>query len=283
MGPYGICIARVGDDIYASPTVQPSELATFRRRSRNVQLQHRSTKHGSTFSLKTAVPVPAGDGTGRGLPGDGRRRRGSGERPLSELVIEGLRASVGGKEKLRGVDLTVASGQVHRSWPERLGEVHSFPRHCRPSRVRDHLGHDHPGRGRPTCDASLYNVRARALPRPAVPDRSSRGELARPLGEAFTASGRDAAKIPALLADEARSVGFDESFLSRPLNVDLSGERKRDQVLQLGVADRASRSWTRSIPGSTLMRCGRWRGVSRARTGRWDRRTGDNPLPAAPL
>jgi Fe-S cluster assembly ATP-binding protein len=56
------------------------------------------------------------------------------------------------------------------------------------------------------------------------------------LGEAFTASGRDAAKIPALLAAEARSVGFDESFLSRPLNVDLSGgERKRNEVLQLGV------------------------------------------------
>jgi Fe-S cluster assembly ATP-binding protein len=56
------------------------------------------------------------------------------------------------------------------------------------------------------------------------------------LGEAFAASGRDPTKIPALLAAEARGVGFDESFLSRPLNVDLSGgERKRNEVLQLGV------------------------------------------------
>ncbi len=56
------------------------------------------------------------------------------------------------------------------------------------------------------------------------------------LGEAFQASGRDRARVPALLAAEARAVGFDESFLSRPLNVDLSGgERKRNEIVQLGV------------------------------------------------
>ena len=32
---------------------------------------------------------------------------------MSELLIEGLHASVGGKEILRGVDLAIASGQVH--------------------------------------------------------------------------------------------------------------------------------------------------------------------------
>src|SRR5262245_64549511 len=32
---------------------------------------------------------------------------------MAELVIEGLRASVGGTEILRGVDLRVASGEVH--------------------------------------------------------------------------------------------------------------------------------------------------------------------------
>ena len=32
---------------------------------------------------------------------------------MSELVIEGLHAGVGGREILRGVDLTVRSGEVH--------------------------------------------------------------------------------------------------------------------------------------------------------------------------
>jgi Fe-S cluster assembly ATP-binding protein len=38
------------------------------------------------------------------------------------------------------------------------------------------------------------------------------------------------------LHEEARRIGFDERFLDRPLNVDLSGgERKRNETLQLGV------------------------------------------------
>ena len=38
------------------------------------------------------------------------------------------------------------------------------------------------------------------------------------------------------LADEAERIGFDEQFLSRPLNVDLSGgEKKRNETLQLAV------------------------------------------------
>lgn len=38
------------------------------------------------------------------------------------------------------------------------------------------------------------------------------------------------------LHTEARRIGFDERFLDRPLNVDLSGgERKRNEILQMGV------------------------------------------------
>ena len=156
---------------------------------------------------------------------------------MSELVIAGLRASVGGKEILRGVDLTVASGQVHAVMgPNGSGKS-----------TLSHVIAGRPGyeiiSGTITLDGADLLVmpawqRARAglflaLQYPIeVPGVS----LVAALGEAFTASGRDAAKIPALLAAEARSVGFDESFLSRPLNVDLSGgERKRNEVLQLGV------------------------------------------------
>jgi Fe-S cluster assembly ATP-binding protein len=156
---------------------------------------------------------------------------------VSELLITGLHASVGGKEILRGVDLAIASGQVHAVMgPNGSGKS-----------TLSHVIAGRPGyeiiSGTITLDgADLLAMpawqRARAglflaLQYPIeVPGVS----LVAALGEAFTASGRDAAKIPALLAAEARSVGFDESFLSRPLNVDLSGgERKRNEVLQLGV------------------------------------------------
>jgi Fe-S cluster assembly ATP-binding protein len=56
------------------------------------------------------------------------------------------------------------------------------------------------------------------------------------LEEAFAAGGRDRAEVPALVGAEAARIGFDERFLTRPLNVDLSGgEKKRNETLQLGV------------------------------------------------
>jgi Fe-S cluster assembly ATP-binding protein len=56
------------------------------------------------------------------------------------------------------------------------------------------------------------------------------------LGEAFAAAGRDPREVTARLGEEADRVGLDRRFLDRPLNVDLSGgERKRNEVLQLGV------------------------------------------------
>ena len=56
------------------------------------------------------------------------------------------------------------------------------------------------------------------------------------LSEAFAAMGRDPAQVPALVAAEAGRVGFDESFLARALNVDLSGgERKRCEIVQMGA------------------------------------------------
>src|SRR6516162_7571719 len=56
------------------------------------------------------------------------------------------------------------------------------------------------------------------------------------LSESFRAGGRDPAEVPARLTEEAARVGFEERFLSRSLNVDLSGgERKRDETVQLGV------------------------------------------------
>ncbi len=60
--------------------------------------------------------------------------------------------------------------------------------------------------------------------------------LADVLTESLRAGGRDRARCRSWSAAEAARVGFDERFLSRPLNVDLSGgERKRNETVQLGV------------------------------------------------
>jgi len=144
---------------------------------------------------------------------------------------------VGGKEILRGVDLAVASGQVHAVMgPNGSGKS-----------TLSHVIAGRPGYEIISGTISLDGADVLAMP---AWERARAGlflalqypievpgvSLVDALGEAFTASGRDSAKIPALLAAEARGVGFDESLLSRPLNVDLSGgERKRNEVLQLGV------------------------------------------------
>lgn len=62
--------------------------------------------------------------------------------------------------------------------------------------------------------------------------------LAEALTEALRAAGRleDAELVATAAAEEAARIGFDQRFLARPLNVDLSGgEKKRNETLQLGV------------------------------------------------
>src|SRR5205814_5168107 len=62
------------------------------------------------------------------------------------------------------------------------------------------------------------------------------GSLEEAMSEALRTLGRDAGEARELLRTEADRIGFDSQFLSRPLNVDLSGgERKRNETLQLGV------------------------------------------------
>jgi Fe-S cluster assembly ATP-binding protein len=53
---------------------------------------------------------------------------------------------------------------------------------------------------------------------------------------AIRANGGDPADVRDRMVAEAERIGFDERFLARPLNVDLSGgEQKRNETLQLGV------------------------------------------------
>lgn len=156
---------------------------------------------------------------------------------MSELVIEGLHASVAGKEILRGVELRVGSGEVHALMgPNGSGK----------STLSHVLA------GRPGYEVTAGSVRldgTELLGRTAW-ERAQAGlflALQYPievpgvsvfdaLGEAMEVAGRDRATVQELVGAEASRVGLDQGVLSRPLNVDLSGgERKRNEVLQLAV------------------------------------------------
>src|ERR1700694_2578864 len=156
---------------------------------------------------------------------------------MSVLRIEGLRAGIPGREILRGVDLEVRSGEVHAVMgPNGSGKS-----------TLSHVLMGKPGYevlagsvtldglellGLPTWErarAGLFLALQYPIEVPGV-------SLEDALGEAFAASGRDRSEVRALVAAEAVRVGFDERFLSRPLNVDLSGgEKKRNETVQLGV------------------------------------------------
>lgn len=156
---------------------------------------------------------------------------------MSSLIIEGLTASAGGQEILTGVDLEVGSGEVHAVMgPNGSGKS-----------TLSHVLMGRPGYSVTGGRVTLDGVELLGLP---TWERAQAGlflgmqypievpgvSLADTLGEALVAAGRDRSAVVALTVSEAARVGFDERFLSRPLNVDLSGgERKRNETVQMGV------------------------------------------------
>ncbi|MGH9066639.1 MAG: Fe-S cluster assembly ATPase SufC [Acidimicrobiales bacterium] len=156
---------------------------------------------------------------------------------MSVLSVTGLRAGIPGVEILSGVDLEVRSGEVHAVMgPNGSGKS-----------TLSHVLMGRPGYQILGGSVTLDGMDLLALP---TWKRAQAGlflalqypievpgvGLSDTLAEAFAASGRDRSEVPALVTAEAARIGFDEQFLSRPLNVDLSGgEKKRNETLQLGV------------------------------------------------
>jgi Fe-S cluster assembly ATP-binding protein len=156
---------------------------------------------------------------------------------MSQLTITGLRAGVGGKEILRGIDLTVRSGEVHAVMgPNGAGKstlsnvLMGAPGYEVHGGLVTLDGQDL--LGLPTWQraaAGLFLAMQYPTEVPGV-------ALETMLTEALKAQGKASGDVHGLMAAEAERIGFDERFLLRPLNVDLSGgEKKRNETLQLGV------------------------------------------------
>jgi Fe-S cluster assembly ATP-binding protein len=153
------------------------------------------------------------------------------------LAIEGLRASVAGKEILRGIDLTVRSGEVHAVMGPN-GSGKSTLAHVLMGRP----GYEVTG-GSVTLDGvDILGLepwqRAKAglflaLQYPTEVPGVSLHDL---LQTSARTAGRPADDIVAEIAAEAERLALDPRLIDRPLNVDLSGgEKKKNETLQLGV------------------------------------------------
>jgi Fe-S cluster assembly ATP-binding protein len=153
-----------------------------------------------------------------------------------QLVIEDLRAGIPGREILRGLSLTVGRGEVHAVMGPN-GSGKSTLAHVLMGRP----GYEILG-GSVTLDgvdllslptwqrarAGLFLAMQHPIEVPGVSLEESLTAARPPDGDTTDVAGR--------MRDEAARIGFDERFLDRSLNVDLSGgERKRNETLQLGV------------------------------------------------
>jgi Fe-S cluster assembly ATP-binding protein len=158
---------------------------------------------------------------------------------MSELVISGLRAGVAGREILKGVDLTVRSGEVHAVMGPN-GSGKSTLSHV----IMGRPGYEILG-GSVTLDGlellelpTWKRAQAGLFLAMQYPTEVPGVSLFETLEEAAVSSGRDRHAVVERAKAEAIRIGFDERFLSRPLNVDLSGgEKKRNETLQLAVLE----------------------------------------------
>ena len=151
----------------------------------------------------------------------------------SVLRIVDLHVSVRGRPILEGVDLEVRSGEVHAvmgpngAGKSTLSYVLLGKAGYEVTRGSVHLnGTDL--LALPTwrrAEAGLFLAMQYPTEVPGVS-----------LEDALVAAGARRDSVHRQLVNEAARIGFDQRFLTRPLNVDLSGgEKKRNETLQLAV------------------------------------------------
>ena len=156
---------------------------------------------------------------------------------MSTLSIRNLKAGVPGREILNGIDLEMKSGEVHAIMgPNGSGKS-----------TLSHILMGKPGYekisgsilldGEELLGASTYaRAHAGLFLAMQYPIEVPGVSLEDMLREAVSARGDATDNLHATMVVEAERIGFDEKFLERPLNVDLSGgEKKRNETLMLGV------------------------------------------------
>jgi Fe-S cluster assembly ATP-binding protein len=157
------------------------------------------------------------------------------------LEVRGLRAGVAGKEILKGIDLTVRSGEVHAIMgPNGSGKS-----------TLSHVIMGRPGyevlAGTVTLDgidllelAPWERAQAGLFLAMQYPTEVPGVAVVDVMEAAYAGLGRDPAGVADRIILEAGRIGFDDRFLHRAMNVDLSGgEKKRNETLQLGVLEPA--------------------------------------------
>ena len=160
----------------------------------------------------------------------------------SELVVSGLHVQVGGQMVLNGVDLRVASGEVHAVMgPNGSGKsTLAYAIMGRPG-YEVTAGSitliDDDSNSVDLVDLSPWErAHAGLFSTQQYPTEVPGVGLENMLEEAVEAAGGDRSAVEAQVAAEAELVDFDPDLLYRSLNVDLSGgEMKRSEAVQLGV------------------------------------------------
>ena len=156
---------------------------------------------------------------------------------MSELIIDNLHGGVGEAEILHGITLRIAPGEVHAimgpngAGKSTLSAVLMGRPGYRATSGSVTLGGDDM-LALDTWERAAHGLHLVMQYPSEVPGVSIQALMT----EALERRGRDATDIDALLAAEAQRIGFAPEFLTRSLNVDMSGgEKKRNETLQLAV------------------------------------------------
>ena len=156
---------------------------------------------------------------------------------MSTLEIKDLRASVGDKQILNGINLSVKSGEVHAIMgPNGAGKsTFSAVLMGKPGYVVNGGSVHLDGvelLGVPTWQRAVAGLHL-VMQYPTEVPGVHVDEL---IEQAWHARGRDTSALSAAVAAEASRINFDTRLVERAVNVDLSGgEKKRNETLQLAL------------------------------------------------
>jgi len=158
---------------------------------------------------------------------------------MSTLEIRNLQAAVGGRQILHGIDLTVSSGEVHAVMGPNGAGKSTLSAIVMGKPGYEVLGGSVLLDGEEMLGLPTWQRATRGLHLVLqYPSEVPGVRLDAVLAEGLAGRGRSTVGLAERISAEAARIGFDERFLDRALNVDLSGgEKKRNETLQLAVLE----------------------------------------------